>query len=347
MTKANSRVSLLSLLRDYLARPLTHPTVIPMVVIFVFAAILIPQMPRSDWLLNTKDLSDNLNIYDNPDFVYPPWSLVYLWVYRGMTAAGARIASVLVIAWLVISRRWSLKTFLVLMVNLFFLFTLMFSNMDILVLILPILLWETVEDWEYDWIGRGVAMSIMVIKPQGAILILPYLAWRARKRWRRLIPAGILTALVTIPISFVGKPILLLQWLDNIQNPSPQNTGFWAVNNMSLSGRVGIIQALLIVIIVFGLFYWLRRWLNKSWTHNHNLVTLMVVSFLLSPYASLQSLIGGFAFAPSALTTVLQYVITFGTSHFDIYITFLPAWIILMTFLSLWFIPPEGEASVE
>ena len=72
-----------------------------LVIVIAFGVIFTPDIVNpNDWELNTTNLTDGLSIYENEDYVYPPWSLVLLWPYSLMTAEGARMTAVVVIAWM-------------------------------------------------------------------------------------------------------------------------------------------------------------------------------------------------------------------------------------------------------
>src|SRR5262249_54200514 len=84
-----------------------------------------PQLPYNDWERNTNTLYKGVNIYQDPNYVYPPWGLLLLLPYRLITDAGARIASVLVIGGLAQHYGWRLRRFFAVIINPFFLWTML------------------------------------------------------------------------------------------------------------------------------------------------------------------------------------------------------------------------------
>lgn len=272
-------------------------------IIFIIALsfIFFPQSPPSDWVLNTAGLwEDGLSIYkSNPNAVYPPWGSILLLPYYLLTAAGSRIASVMVIAWLCQRRRWSMMLFGAIILNPYFIYTMTKSNADILVLVLPILLWEASEGKRLQGLGQGLALSFLLLKPQGAILLIPYLLWQKREQWRELILPLSIVALITLPISLLGQPPLILQWLDNITNPSLQNQIWWAVNNLSLTAKINWLPTIALFLVIA---YFLRSLVQArriNWTNNHTLASLLALSMFLSPYTSNQAYSAALAFIPS------------------------------------------------
>lgn len=272
-------------------------------VVFIIALsfIFFPQSPPSDWELITLRLwEDGFSIYlSNPNAVYPPWGLVLLLPYYLLTAAGSRIASVLVIAWLCQRRRWSMMLFGAIILNPYFMYTMTKSNADILVLVLPILLWESSEGKQLQGLGQGLALSFLLLKPQGAILLFPYLLWQKRKQWKELLLPLSAVALITVPISLLGNPPLILQWLDNITNPSLQNEIWWAVNNLSITAKINWLPAIALLLAISLSLRSLVRAGRISWTNNHTLASLLALSMFLSPYTSNQAYSAALAFIPS------------------------------------------------
>jgi hypothetical protein len=152
-----------------------------------------------------------------------------------------------------------------------------------------------------------------------------------------------IAGLVTVPISLLGSPPLLLQWLENIRNPSEMNLSYWEANNISLTYDVGLFWAIIIVLLAFGGLYFLMRYFGKEWTINHNYMLLIMMSLLLSPYSSNQSVIAAMAFAPSALATILHYGLTYLGQAFGIYLLYVPFWVIAFSVVALWFMPSSSD----
>jgi hypothetical protein len=336
------------MLRRFFSLPIRHPMALGLVLVVALAVIFVPSVEPSDWELNTTPLFQGMDLYQSGDFVYPPWSLLLLWPYRLMTAVGARIAAVLVLAALCSSRNWSIGRFLSVVINPFFIFSMLYSNLDLLVFGGAILLWEKAADSKWRGLLWGLALSLLLLKPQGALFVMPYLFWQQRHHWRSIALALFIAGLVTIPISVLGSPALLFQWIDNIRNPSQMNLDMWAANNISLSHDVGLLWAALILGASFGGMYVLMRSLGKEWTVNHNYLVLIMTSLLISPYASNQSVVAAMAFAPSVMASLLQYAMTFVGTFFQIYLPYVPFWIIGFSFVAIWFLPTSRDtASVK
>ena len=280
-----------------------------LILMVAFLFIFMPfQQTLNDWELNTVGLWDDmLHTYENPDRVYPPWGLVLLIPFFLMQIAGVRFLSTLTISWLVSRRDWQLYMFFAVVLSPYYLFTMYLVNMDILVLVFPILLWEYAENKKWQWVGRGSALSILLLKPQVAVLIWIYLIWQNRNQWKSLILPLVMVAFITLPISIIGSPPLIFQWLDNSANPSPQNIFCWEINNVSLSNFYNPLTAVVIMtMLAIGVFMFYRK-RKFSWNQNTITATLMMTSMLLSPYASQQSVSSSLAFIPTIGLTVVQY----------------------------------------
>jgi hypothetical protein len=284
-------------------------------IVFLIAVVFIFMFPGipNDWELNTAGFwSDVLHTYKNPNFVYPPWGLILMLPYKFMRAEGARFFSVLVVGWLAIRHKWSLSKFFAIVLSPFFLFTMMKSNMDIFVFVLPILLWDAAAGTILQNIGWGMALSILLIKPQGAVFIWFYLIWITRKKWKELVIPMILVALVTIPVSLLGSPPLIIQWLNNVIHPSKQNQFYWTVNNISLTTKFTLPRAALILALVSLILLLLVRLKKMRWTSNHTIASLLLSSMLLSPYTSQQSISSALAFIPSwgaVLVSIIELIL--------------------------------------
>lgn len=320
--------------------PLRDPRAYMLVALAAVAVLLIPLDRVHDYWLNTKDLPAGLAIYDNPDYVYPPWALIFLQPYRFMTVHGARIAIVLTVAAFMAYRGWRVRDFWAVMLNYFFFFGMRFTNIDVLVFVLMILVWEASSTWRYPWLWRGLTLPIFGLKPQGSVLVVLYLFWRERRNVGQLLRAIAFAAALTIPISLLGSPPLLLQWLDNISNPSPQNQVFWGLNNVSITAAYGLPLALIIVLGAFGASYWLLKRANR-WTRTHTLASLLMVSMMLSPYTSGQSVIGALALVPSLPLAGISWLIGLAAIVINTSI-FVPAEAFLgIGVLALWLVPLE------
>ena len=190
--------------RELFTTPLRSPKQWGIAVMVSVSLAFAPQVTPSDWLLNTGSLSAGLGLYQNPSYVYPPWALILLWPYRLMTARGSLIAAGLVVAWLCSSRGWSLLRMISVIINPYFIFAMMFSNIDILVMILPLLLWETVTQSRWQGPVWGLAIAMLMLKPQGGLLIVPYMVWVSRRESGSLLVAGVTAGLIVLPISLLG-----------------------------------------------------------------------------------------------------------------------------------------------
>ena len=312
--------------------------------VILFLALLyifLPQRPPIDWdLYNNNFWSAGFQAYNDQTIVSPPWAFILMMPYYLMRAEGARMFSVLVIGWLSYRRSWSLSKFLAITLSPFFLVTLSKSNMDILVMVFPILLWESVQGTRWQTLGRGFALSLLLLKPQGAVLIWIYLLWTSRDNWRELVKPMLIVALLTIPISVIGSPPLLLQWINNLQYPDPQNVIYWSINNMSFSTYYSPLISLLVIIVSFLSLWGIMKWKRKLWCRGHTIASLLLASMFLSPYASQQSLSSALAFIPSWASFFTQYIVLGVSLRTIEYWAYIPPLILLIGVISLYFYQP-------
>ncbi len=236
------------------------------IVIVVVALIFVgmPQLPNNDWQRNAADLPLGTAIYHDPAYVYPPWALVLLYPFYLLTAAGSRVATVLLIGWLAQRRGWSLGLWLSIVISPLFLWTMVLSSADVLVLLIPILLWEMGGRWRPAL--RGLALAILLLKPQVALLLIAYWLWTLRRQPRDLLLTLATAVAITLPISMIGSPPLLAQWFANLTHPVAANLDHWVYNNLSLTYRYGLAFGVGVVTAAFGgLFVWMRR-RHQQWT---------------------------------------------------------------------------------
>ena len=316
------------------------------IIVVALAFVWIPELPPpNDWARNTAGLVNGLNVYLDPSFVYPPWSLIVLWPYRLITAPGSRIASVLVIGWLTSQQDWTLLRFGAIVVSPFFMWTLMMSNVDVLALLLPVVLWEASEGKSWQWLGWTISLLMLLIKPQGGLVVLLYLLWKHRDQARSLIVPLVAVVLTVVPISLLSSPPLILQWLDNaVVNPSDENLLFWSINNVSLTDHVGLIPGAVLVAIAMGGVYALLRLRARPWTQNHQYSSLFLLSMLLGPYSSNQGMIVPLALVPSWWSVAMQYAVLGALSYLEVFREN-SAWVALLLGVSaLWLYTPRTEA---
>lgn len=237
--------------------------------------------------------------------------------YYLMRAAGSRVISVWVIGWLAYKREWPLTNFFFIVLSPYFMLTMTKSNMDILVIVLPILLWETAQGKRWEVLGRGLSISVSLLKPQVTILTILFLIWTSRKEWKKALAQIAIAGLVVLPISFIGSPPLLLQWLNNIFHPSYQNAVYWTINNLSLSAAYGFWIALGILSIIIFILSLLIKTRMISWNRDQTLSSLFLISMYLLPYTSQQSFSSGLAFIPSLSGFILQWLrVGYGSATF-------------------------------
>ncbi len=301
--------------------------------------IRLPQNLLNDWDLNTNNYwTDIPNTYlNNPNLVYPPWGLILLFPYYLLHTEGARALSVITIGWLAYNRKWSIAVFFLVVLSPYFLVTMTQSNMDILVIVLPILVWKYSQGKKWETIARGLSLSVLLLKPQCTILLILYLLWTNRAKWKKeLIEIGIV-GLIIIPISLFGTPPLVLQWLNNITHPSPQNQFYWSVNNVSLSARYSFWIALGTLVLILSILFLIKKRGMITWKLDQTISSLLLGSMFLLPYTSQQSLSAGLAFIPS-WPGYIQQLLVLGVSlvlpSFHDNISF---WTLLMAFFSLVF----------
>jgi hypothetical protein len=279
--------------------------------------VLMPQLPNNDWQRNASQIPLGLGIYSDPAYVYPPWALLLMFPNYLLGAAGARVASVLIVGLLAQVKGWSLGQFLGIALAPLFLWTMVLSSADVLILVGAILLW----DWNIRWqaLPRGLALALLLLKPQVTFLLVLYWLWMLRHQPRALLGTLAVGVVITLPISLLGTPSLLLQWVANLTNPVGVNLDHWVYNNLSLTYRYGLPFALIVVIITFGALYLWVRQRGKAWTHTAGTGTALTAAMLIAPYASNQSAIVPIALHPSWRVTLLQYVLVFGTAILNIY----------------------------
>jgi hypothetical protein len=333
--------SFLQQLKDLFTTPIASRQQMGVILFLALLYIFIPQRTPADWdLYNENFWSAGLNAYHNQSIVSPPWAFILMLPYYLMRAEGARVFSVLVIGWLSYQRSWSLSKFFAIALSPFFLVTMSKSNLDILVLVFPILLWEIAQGTRWQTIGRGIALSILLLKPQGALLIWIYLLWTGRDDWYGLVKPLLVVALLVIPISAIGSPPLILQWMNNLLHPSPQNEYYWSINNLSLSRYLSPLNALLVVIVSFSTMFSFMKWRRRLWSSGHTLASLLLVSMFLSPYASQQSFSSALAFIPSWVSFFTQSFVLFVSFKVLNYWENIPLLILLIGLVSLYFYQP-------
>jgi hypothetical protein len=208
------------------------------------------------------------------------------------------------------------------------------SSADTLILLLPILLWNAKTRWQGA--ARALALALLLLKPQVSFLLVLYLVWTLRRQPRALLFTLAPLLLITLPISLLGSPPLLVQWLDNILNPVNVNLDHWVYNNLSLTYRYGLPFALSVVVLAIGGMHWLMRRRGYHWTQDHIYAALFLASMLLAPYASNQSAIVPLILLPSWMVTGLQFVGVLGTAILNIY-ALADDWLVLIfTLTALW-----------
>lgn len=319
------------------------------IILVALAFVLVPQLPPpNDWERNTAGLANWFQIYQDPNAVYPPWSIILLWPYRLLTAPGSRIASVLVVGWLTAQQRWTLARFAAIVASPYFLWTMVTSNVDVLALLLPAVLWESAKGRSWQWLGWSVSMLALLIKPQGGALIILLLVWKHRHQVKDLIAPLVAVVLFTVPVSLAGTPPLVLQWLDNaVFDPSSENLRFWSINNVSLTDHLGFLPGIVIVTVAWGGVYLFIRLQRRPWTWNHTLSTGFLIPMLLGPYASSQGMIVPLALVPSWWSLAMQYVFLFIASYLDIFREN-SAWFALVLGTSaLWLYAPAEKHSSQ
>lgn len=335
--------------RALLTTPVDSPYHWGVIIVVALTFVLIPQLPPpNDWERNTAGLVHGLNAYLDPGFVYPPWGLLLLWPYRLLTAPGSRIASVLVVGWLAAQQRWTLLQFGAIVASPFFLWTMVMSNVDVLALLFPIVLWQSSLGQSWQWLGWSISMLALLIKPQGGGLILLYLVWKHRDQAKRLLVPLVTVAVIVVPTSLVGSPPLILQWLDNIFiNPSSENLGFWSINNLSLTDHVGLLPGAAIAAASVGGVYALMRLRRRLWTQNHAYSSILLLSMLLAPYSSNQGMIVPLALVPSWWSVAMQYAVLLSLSYLEVYRENSAWGALLFGVSALWLYAPKPDAAPQ
>jgi hypothetical protein len=242
-----------------------------------------------------------------------------------------------VIGWLAYKREWSLTNFFFIVLSPYFMVTMTKSNMDILVMVLPVLLWETAQGKQWEIPIRGLSLSLLLLKPQATLLLILFLLWTSRKEREKALWQIAVAALVIIPVSLIGSPPLLFQWLKNIIYPSPQNTIYWSNNNISLTATYGLwISFGILAVTIFVLFLLIKTKII-AWKRDQTISSLLLLSMYLLPYASQVSFSSGLAFIPSLPGYLLQWLrVILGYTVFG-FIDNIPLWTYSIAFLSLIF----------
>jgi hypothetical protein len=300
--------------------------------LFVFAPII-----GDDWQLNTTGLENGLDLYRlNADYVYPPWALILLWPYRWLGAAMTRVMIGLFAGVWVWWMGHSLSRFFAIVISSYFVFTLGFSNIDLFVTALPIFLWYAGSRPPWDIPVRTTTLLMLSLKPQTGLVLAVVLMWHFRRQWRRFVlPIVSTTLIVGIP-SVLGSPPLFVQWIDNLIDPSPINVARWQGNNVSLTAAVGFPAAMAITTAALATLFFAFRRSNRRLTRLHVYAVVLLVSVLLSPYASHQSLVGFVVLVPSWPAALIQYAAMGAFILLGTYQTAAGIWTLLFGILFLW-----------
>jgi hypothetical protein len=189
---------------------------------------------------------------------------------------------------------------------------------------------------------------MLLLKPQvGLAVLLPRL-WEIRRDPAQIVKILSITTLIILPISFLGSPPLIVQWLENISSPTLENQGWWTSNNLSMTVTLGLWPALAMISSVFIILALLLSRMHKPWTRRHTDSALFTGSMLLSPYASNQSAVIPLAFHPAWRVTVLQWVGVIGAALLNRYAQF-DEWLLLgLVALALfWSQPTRAQTQPE
>jgi hypothetical protein len=307
--------------------------------------ILVPQMEPIDWDLNARPIIEKgFQVYSDQKYVYPPWALILMLPYYLMGAAGSRIASILVIGKFAQLKRWSLIKFLAVCLSPHLILALVKSNIDVLVFLFPLILWKISSQKRWEILGRGLAISILLIKPQGTYLICIYLAWQSRKNLMRFIQYLMVPLIIMAPISLVGSPPLILQWLDNVLNPAWINIYRWHLHSFSLNELVPYWLAAIILVLTYWGIRTLFRYRNKRWSEEHTLACLLLGAMFFSSYASIQSFSGPMALLPSWGNTIFQFIALGQMFFFLTLITPYPVVLFVVSLVALYFYKTEHKS---
>jgi hypothetical protein len=271
--------------------------------------LFMPQLPLNDWFRNASDLASGLRLYDNPSYVYPPWALILLFPYYVMGEAVSRALSILIITYYGHTHRWPIWRLVLICLAPACVWTLVLSSADILILLGAVVLWQQTPPRRWVSSGmRGLGIALLLLKPQvGLLLALYFLASLLRNKGA-LLRVLLVTAAITLPVSLLPDPSgqpLVVAWLNNIAVPSTENSGFWQSNNLSLSSRIGPFAAFAIVgASLSTLYFVLQR--RGGWSREHSIASCLLVSMLMMPYSSNQSVIVLFVLLPAAPAVILN-----------------------------------------
>ena len=306
--------------------------------LFIFAPVI-----GDDWLLNTTGLENGLDLYRaNPDYVYPPWALILLWPYRWLGAAVTRVLIGLFTAVWVSWTGQSLSRYFAITFSAYFVFTLGFTNIDLFVTVLPIFLWYLDARPPWDIPVRTAGLLLLSLKPQSGLLLAVLLAWHFRSQWKRLLAPALITALVIVVPSALGSPPLFAQWIENLLDPTTINLARWQANNVSFTNGAGFLLAAAVTLTLVAALFLLFLRVGRPITRLHQYAAVPLVSVLLSPYASHQSLVGFAVLVPSWPAVLIQYAVMIVFILLETYQAAAGFWTLLFGLLYLWFFTGPG-----
>lgn len=270
-----------------LNQPLEHYKLIILVIAVAF--IFVPNVvDPNDYELNVEPLVMLNAVYDNPAYVYPPQALTLMSPFLLVNEAIIRVLTVLMVAWYGYSRMWTLMSFLVAVLNPIFVFAMLFANLDLFIVLLPVLLFKRAPIW-----GQALLLSVLMLKPQMGVLVALYFVVQY-KAWKAAFLGAAFTLAHFIIPDPSGMPIGL-GWIDNIINPTDYNRGAWMMNAAGFRW---------VIFITLPLAYYVSR---QSWTEDKTIASLLIIALTLSPYASVQSVLVPIVILINPLLTIVHW----------------------------------------
>lgn len=267
-----------------------------LIVIFAmsFGMLFVSQVSPSDHELNIEPLITLNRLYDNPAYVYPPHALTLMMPFYILGAPLTRVLVVLFIAYFGHTRNWSLSRLLSIYLNPIFIYTTLFTTIDLFIVLIPVLFFERSNRWV-----RGLLLASLMLKPQLGFFFAIYLVLTYRAWYAALFGAAFTLAHFAIPDPN-GTP-LLLGWVENVLSPTEYNAEVWAHNPVGPRW---------LMFVVFPILFFLRR---QAWTNDHTIAALLMINMTISPYASFQSVLVAVVMLTSLpLTIVHGALVIFG-----------------------------------
>ncbi len=271
------------------ARPLRQYKLLILAVAILM--LFIPQANPNDHQVNVEPLVGLIRVYDNPAAVYPPHALTLMMPFIIIGAALTRVLSIVLIGIYGLQQDWPVGRFMAVILNPIFVYTILFSNIDVIIVLIPVLFFERANIWV-----RALFLSMLMLKPQlGAFLALYYVIhYRA---WQ----AALIGVVFTVAHFVLPNPagnLLVFEWIDNILHPTDANSVAWTNNPVGPRW---------LVFVLFPIIYFVQR---ERWTQERTVASLLIFAMTISPYASFQSVVVPVSVLSGGLLTLVHWGLT-------------------------------------